>query len=83
MDLFTRFMAFSCDAALSVLLGRWLFVAEGSTLTCYDSYCNNVYESAVTLHNVGDDRILRVFCVGRMEEDGIFAIAILLFENKL
>ena len=76
-------MSFGCDATLSVLLGRWLLVAEGSTLVCYDSRSSNIPESAWMLFDDAADRqILRIFSAGRMQEDGVFAFAVLLFSDS-
>lgn len=80
----TRSMSFGSDATFSVLLGRWLFVAEGSTLVCYDSQCSEIPMSAKTLFDEGGSRrILRVFSAGSAREDGILGFAVLLFSDSL
>ena len=77
-------MHFGCDADLSVLLGRWLLVAEGLTLVCYDSQCSNISKSAKILFDEGaSHRILRVLSVGSMREDGILAFAVHFFKHSL
>jgi len=77
-------MNFGRDATLSVLLGRWLLVAEGSTLVCYDSQCRNILESANALFDEGTGhRILRIFSVGSVRENGFLAFAVLLFKDSL
>ncbi|KAF8437624.1 hypothetical protein L210DRAFT_2337856 [Boletus edulis BED1] len=54
--LHTRSMSFGCDVTFSVLLGRWLLVAEGSTLACYDSRRSDIPNSVKTLFDDGANR---------------------------
>ncbi|KAG6379536.1 hypothetical protein JVT61DRAFT_10033 [Boletus reticuloceps] len=81
--LYTRSMSFGCDVTFSVLLGRWLLVAEGSTLVCYDSRRSDIPNSVKTLFDDDANRpILRVFSVGSVGEDGVLAFAVLLFDDS-
>ncbi|KAF8425741.1 hypothetical protein L210DRAFT_3219462 [Boletus edulis BED1] len=79
----THFMRFGSDATVSVVFGRWLLVADESTLVCYDSQCSNILGSARTLLDTSSSRrIFRVFSAGSVREEGIQAFAVLIFKDS-
>ncbi|KIJ63049.1 hypothetical protein HYDPIDRAFT_29742 [Hydnomerulius pinastri MD-312] len=73
------------DAGFSVILDRWILVAGGSNVLCYDSHSTALEESAKVLFNGGNGgRIQSIKSTWKVYSDGrVAAFAVIYVEREL